>query len=44
VSDLNPNSESESPDPGPVVLVAQLAFWVVVILPQLFSKATALVN
>ena len=36
--------ESESPDPSPVVLVARLAFWAVVILPRLFSKATALVN
>jgi hypothetical protein len=31
-------------DLGPIVWSAQLAFWAAVILPQLFSKATALVN
>jgi hypothetical protein len=43
VSDL----DLESLDPSPVVLVvlvAQPAFWAAEILPQLFSRATALVN
>jgi hypothetical protein len=44
VSNPDPDSELEPLDPSPVVLVAQLAFWAAVILPRLFSKATALVN
>jgi hypothetical protein len=32
------------PDPSPMGLVARPAFWAVVILPRLFSKATALAN
>ena len=41
VSDLD-----SDPDLGlvPVVLVAWPAFWAAMILPRLFSKATALVN
>ena len=41
VSDSDPDPD---PDLGPVVFVAQPAFWAAVILPRLFSKATALVN
>jgi hypothetical protein len=39
----NPDSESD-PDPSPVVLDARPAFWATAILPQLFSRATALVS
>ena len=38
------DSELESPDPRPVALVARPAFWAAVILPRLFSRATALVS
>jgi hypothetical protein len=39
----DPDSDLD-PDLSLVVLVAQPAFWAAVILPRLFSKATALVN
>jgi hypothetical protein len=42
--DPDPDLELKSLDPGPVVLVARPAFWAAVILPRLFSRATALVN
>ena len=47
--DPDPDSDSDldsSPDPILVVLVliARPAFWAAVILPRLFSRATALVN
>ena len=42
-SDPDPDPDLDL-DPSPVVLVARPAFWAAVILPRLFSRATALVN